>query len=65
MRRLRNYTNGYGPKGAGFIGHVDIPDDVDAAWHRLVGETTLAGIVREWFDIRLHISGWLQFQLMW
>lgn len=33
--RLRDDGNGYGPKGRGFIAHVDIPDDVEAAWTRL------------------------------
>ena len=29
--RLRDDERGYGPRGAGFIGHVDIPADVEAA----------------------------------
>ena len=29
--RLRDDARGYGPRGAGFIGHVDIPADVEAA----------------------------------
>ena len=31
IRRLRDDENGYGPNGAGFIRHVDIPADVAAA----------------------------------
>lgn len=30
--RLRDDAEGYGPKGRGYIGHVEIPDDVEAAW---------------------------------
>jgi len=30
--RLRNDANGYGPKGKGFIGPVEIPSDVEQAW---------------------------------
>ncbi|KAI1618369.1 hypothetical protein EDD36DRAFT_29741 [Exophiala viscosa] len=33
--RLRDDEHGYGPKGKGFIAHVDIPDDVEYAWTRL------------------------------
>jgi hypothetical protein len=33
--RLRDDANGYGPKGKGFIVHVDIDDDVETAWKRL------------------------------
>lgn len=33
--RLRDDENGYGPRGRGFIAHVDIPDAVEAAWQRL------------------------------
>ncbi|KAK5273870.1 hypothetical protein LTR99_000875 [Exophiala xenobiotica] len=33
--RLRDDENGYGPKGKGFIAHVDVPGDIDAAWTRL------------------------------
>lgn len=36
VQRLRDDENGYGPRGKGFIGHVGVPDDVDAAWHRLM-----------------------------
>lgn len=30
--RLRDDSNGYGPRGKGFIAHVDIPDEVEAAF---------------------------------
>ncbi|KIX01617.1 uncharacterized protein Z518_09343 [Rhinocladiella mackenziei CBS 650.93] len=33
--RLRDDEHGYGPKGKNFIAHVDIPDEVEAAWTRL------------------------------
>ena len=35
--RLRDDKAGYGPNGAGFIGHVDIPEEVESAWQRLNG----------------------------
>ncbi len=31
LRRLRDDVNGYGPRGADFIGHVDLPAAVEAA----------------------------------
>lgn len=37
MRRLRDDGNGYGPKGKGFIRHVDIPEEAEAAC-RIVSE---------------------------
>ncbi|PSN67576.1 hypothetical protein BS50DRAFT_572663 [Corynespora cassiicola Philippines] len=33
--RMRDDENGYGPKGKGFIAHVDIPADVEEAYDRL------------------------------
>lgn len=33
--RLRDDEHGYGPFGAGFIGHVDVPREVEGAWRRL------------------------------
>lgn len=33
--RLRDDANGYGPRGAGYIAHVDIPEKVLAAFKRL------------------------------
>lgn len=33
--RLRDDANGYGPRGAGFITHVDIPEEIEDAWARL------------------------------
>ncbi|TKY81720.1 YdcF family protein [Pectobacterium polonicum] len=35
IKRLYDDADGYGPKGAGFIGHVDIPDAVLEAWNYL------------------------------
>jgi uncharacterized SAM-binding protein YcdF (DUF218 family) len=37
VSRLRDDETGYGPRGAGFIGHVDVPEQVLAAYHRLRG----------------------------
>ena len=34
--RLRDDENGYGPRGAGFFGHVEIPEQVDVAFSRLL-----------------------------
>ncbi len=36
VRRLRDDEHGYGPRGANFIDHVDVPPDVAAAYSRLV-----------------------------
>ncbi|KAJ5679242.1 hypothetical protein N7462_007486 [Penicillium macrosclerotiorum] len=33
--RLRDDINGYGPKGRGFISHVDVPVTIEEAWSRL------------------------------
>ncbi|KAL0260624.1 hypothetical protein SLS55_004314 [Diplodia seriata] len=33
--RLRDDANGYGPRGKGFIVHVDVPDAVEQAWMRV------------------------------
>ena len=35
VRRLHDDENGYGPRGAGFIDHVEVPEDVLAAYRRL------------------------------
>ena len=35
ISRLRDDENGYGPKGKGFISHVDIPPEVENAFHLL------------------------------
>lgn len=34
--RLTDDENGYGPCGQGFLAHVDIPNEVRAAWERLL-----------------------------
>ena len=31
LRRLRDDERGYGPRGTGFIDHVDVPPEVEAA----------------------------------
>ncbi|KAJ5783348.1 uncharacterized protein N7518_009025 [Penicillium psychrosexuale] len=33
--RLRDDKDGYGPRGRGFIAHVDVPSHIEAAWARL------------------------------
>lgn len=39
--RLRDDADGYGPKGRGFITHVNIPTEVEQAWHRLKDDERL------------------------
>ena len=39
--RLRDDHAGYGPKGKGFITHVDIPEEVEDAWQRLRSATSI------------------------
>ena len=39
VRRLHDGEEGYGPRGAGFIDHVDVPDEVLAAAGRLRGRS--------------------------
>lgn len=46
VKRLRDDEMGYGPTGAGFIGHVDIPDEVENAWRRLIENDELVVGVR-------------------
>lgn len=41
IQRLRDDENGYGPRGTGFLGHVEVPEAVEAGWQRLV---TLPGV---------------------
>lgn len=36
--RLRDDENGYGPNGAGYFGHVDIPDDIEADYEMISKE---------------------------
>ena len=36
LPRLRDDEQGYGPRGHGFIGHVDIPEEVEQAFARLL-----------------------------
>lgn len=35
VQRLRNDEKGYGPRGAGFFDEVEMPGEIDVAWHRL------------------------------
>lgn len=35
VARLKDDENGYGPKGKGFIGHVDVPTEVEVAARRV------------------------------
>jgi hypothetical protein len=35
IARLNDDVDGYGPKGKGFIGHVDIPENVLESWRRM------------------------------
>ena len=35
VTRLKDDENGYGPNGKGFIGHVDVPEDVVQAAKRV------------------------------
>lgn len=46
VKRLKNDRDGYGPLGAGFIGHVDIPDAIRMAWERLISNPFMAQSVR-------------------
>jgi len=36
IRRLRDDEHGYGPRGKGFLPHIDIPDDVEAATRHIL-----------------------------
>ncbi|KNC08239.1 hypothetical protein AC790_16745 [Pantoea sp. RIT-PI-b] len=35
IQRLRDDESGYGPRGKGFLGHVEVPEEVEAGWQRL------------------------------
>ena len=35
VSRLTDDEHGYGPNGAGFVAHVDVPNEVTQAWHEL------------------------------
>ena len=41
LPRLQDDANGYGPRGRGFIAHVDIPEAVQEAWHTLQQDALL------------------------
>ncbi len=36
IQRLRDDKSGYGPRGKGFLPHVEIPLEVEAAWQRIM-----------------------------
>lgn len=36
IQRLTDDESGYGPRGKGFLPHIDVPDDVHAAWRHIV-----------------------------
>ena len=40
--RLRDDQEGYGPKGQDYLVHVDIPDQVEAAWQEVQAQTGLS-----------------------
>ncbi|HET6440076.1 MAG TPA: YdcF family protein [Anaeromyxobacter sp.] len=44
--RLRDDAAGYGPKGRGYIAHVDIPTHVEEAWARLASNQVTAALIR-------------------
>lgn len=46
IKRLYDDKSGYGPNGAGFIGHVHMPERVVAAWQRLLTDPELVRITR-------------------
>lgn len=46
IKRLYDDEAGYGPKGAGFIGHVDMPEKIEKAWRRLLSDGELSKIIR-------------------
>lgn len=41
LPRLRDDVNGYGPAGRDFIAHVEIPDEIEAAWNILRNDVIL------------------------
>lgn len=46
IKRLQDNENGYGPRGRGFIGHVDVPEEVMGAWRRLILNPEIDRIIR-------------------
>ena len=46
IKRLYDDESGYGPKGSGFIGHVDMPENIVTARQRLLAEPELVRIIR-------------------
>ncbi len=45
IQRLRDDENGYGPRGKGFLPHVDIPAEVETAWQQIIGSDKFGGPV--------------------
>lgn len=45
LPRLRDDAQGYGPRGKNFIAHVDIPDEIDAAWQLLAADPQLQRVL--------------------
>lgn len=43
IQRLTDDERGYGPRGKGFLPHVDVPDDVTAAWRHIMGSDKFSG----------------------
>ncbi|MCK1968275.1 YdcF family protein [Franconibacter sp. IITDAS19] len=46
MPRLNDDEQGYGPRGRGFIEHVDMPADVHEAWEQVQNDAALTGPLR-------------------
>lgn len=47
MKRLHDDSDGYGPVGKGFIGHIEIPDAVMTAWARMKSSGEINAMTRE------------------
>lgn len=45
LPRLRDDAQGYGPRGKGFIAHVEIPEEIEAAWRCLSADPRLQQIL--------------------
>lgn len=44
--RLRDDAEGYGPLGKGFIAHVEVPPEVEAAWQTLRDDEPLQNALK-------------------
>jgi len=47
VRRLRDDADGYGPRGKGYVAHVEVPPEVLAAEHELLTEGPFVGRVAD------------------